>query len=187
MRFPSCLCACVSPAPIAAKQRGLLLDESMDWPWLSRTADLLLFLSLRRRLSIASVELLPNTSMRTEEGTFRESYLTGGVRPISSWWQAPWDSRPVFFFPTEHSGCSPYVKSPLMRGWVWRLQLLVGLANAVILRSESRGTYCHILLSQIRDSPSLECQVPVFISPRNRMSRLYPEALSSPFVASYDS
>jgi hypothetical protein len=40
------------------------------------------------------------------------------------------------------------------------------LASAVILRSESHGTHDHILLSQIRDSPNLEGQVPVFISPK---------------------
>jgi hypothetical protein len=84
-------------------------------------------------------------------------------------------------------GYSPYVTSSLKRGWVCRLQLLLGLASAVILRSESRGTHDHILLSQIRDSPSLEGQVPVFISPRNGLARLYPQTLGSLFVASYDS
>jgi hypothetical protein len=59
------------------------------------------------------------------------------------------------------------------RGWVCRLQLLVVLDKAVILRSESCGTNEQILLSQIRDSPNLECEVPVFISPRNRVARLY--------------
>jgi hypothetical protein len=49
------------------------------------------------------------------------------------------------------------------------------------------GTRDHILLSQIRDSPNLEGQVPVFISPRNRVAQLYPPALGSLFVASYDS
>jgi hypothetical protein len=39
--------------------------------------------------------------------------------------------------------------------------LLLVLASAVILRSESRGTHYHILVSQIRDSPNLEGQVPV--------------------------
>jgi hypothetical protein len=39
------------------------------------------------------------------------------------------------------------------RGRVCRLQLLLALASAVILRSESRGTRDHILLSQIRDFP----------------------------------
>jgi hypothetical protein len=65
--------------------------------------------------------------------------------------------------------------------------LLLVLASAVILRSESRGTHDHILLSQIRDSPNLEGQVLVFISARNRVARLYPQELGSLFVASYDS
>jgi hypothetical protein len=45
-----------------------------------------------------------------------------------------------------------------MRGWVCRLQLPLALA-----RSEFRVTHDHILLSQIRDSPHLEGQAPVFI------------------------
>jgi hypothetical protein len=40
-----------------------------------------------------------------------------------------------------------------MRGWVCSLQLLLVLASAVILRSESHKTHDNILLSQIRDSP----------------------------------
>jgi hypothetical protein len=44
-----------------------------------------------------------------------------------------------------------------------------------------------ILLSPIRDSPNLDDQVPVFISPLNRVAQLYPQALGSFFVASYDS
>jgi hypothetical protein len=67
------------------------------------------------------------------------------------------------------------------------LQLLLGPARAVILGSESHGTHYHTLLSQIRDSPNLEGQVPVFISPRNRVAQLYPQALGSIFVASYGS
>jgi hypothetical protein len=41
----------------------------------------------------------------------------------------------------------------LTRGRVCRLQLLLALASAVILGSESLGTRDHILLSQIRDFP----------------------------------
>jgi hypothetical protein len=74
-----------------------------------------------------------------------------------------------------------------MRGWVCRLQLLLALASAVILCSESHGTHDHIFLSQNRDSPNLEDQEPVFIFPRNRVARLYSQALGSLFVASYDS
>jgi hypothetical protein len=65
------------------------------------------------------------------------------------------------------------------RGWVCRLQWLLVLASAVILRSESRGTNDRVLLSQIRDSPNLVGQVPVFISPRNRVARLYTHVLGS--------
>jgi hypothetical protein len=73
-----------------------------------------------------------------------------------------------------------------MRGWVCRLQLLLVLASTVILRSESHGTHDHILLSQIRDSPNLEGQVPVFISSRNLVPRLCPQSLGSLFVTSYN-
>jgi hypothetical protein len=40
-----------------------------------------------------------------------------------------------------------------------------GLASEVILRSESRGTHDHILLSQIRDSPNQEGQVQYLYPP----------------------
>jgi hypothetical protein len=76
------------------------------------------------------------------------------------------------FFQLNTCSHSPYVTSSLMRGWVCCLQLLLVLANAVILGSESRGMHGQILLSQIRDSPNLEGQVPVFISPRNRVAQL---------------
>jgi hypothetical protein len=46
-----------------------------------------------------------------------------------------------------------------------RLQLLLDLASAVILRSESRGTHDHILLSPIRDSPNLEVRSPYLYPP----------------------
>jgi hypothetical protein len=36
------------------------------------------------------------------------------------------------------------------------------------------GTHDHILLSQIRDSPNLEGQVPVFVSPRNSVLVILP-------------
>jgi hypothetical protein len=87
-------------------------------------------------------------------------------------------------------GYSPYVTSCLTREWICRLQLMLAFASAVILGSESHGTHDQILLSQIRDLPNLEGQVPVFISPRNSMAQLYPQALgyslefciSTPFV-----
>jgi hypothetical protein len=52
-------------------------------------------------------------------------------------------------------GDSPFVTSSLTRIWIYHLQLLLLLASAVILWSESRGTRDHIFLSQIRDFPLL--------------------------------
>jgi hypothetical protein len=64
--------------------------------------------------------------------------------------------------------------------------MLLGLARAVTLGSKSYRTHGYILLSLIR-LPNLEAQVPVFISPRNKVAQLYPRALGSLFVTSYDS
>jgi hypothetical protein len=44
----------------------------------------------------------------------------------------------------------------LMKGLICNLQLRLGLASTVILRSQSRRTHDHILLSQIWNSSSLE-------------------------------
>jgi hypothetical protein len=52
-------------------------------------------------------------------------------------------------------------------------------------RIRFHGTHNRILLSQIRDF-NLEGQVPVFMSSRNRVAQLYPEALGFLFVVSYD-
>jgi hypothetical protein len=97
------------------------------------------------------------------------------------------ETHDQYFFQLNTCGYSPYVTSPLTRGKVCRFQLLLALARVVILTSESRGTHDHILLSQIRDSPNLEGQVPILISPRNRVAQLYPQTLGSLFVTSYDS
>jgi hypothetical protein len=78
-----------------------------------------------------------------------------------------------FIFQLNTCGYSPYVAPSLTRGRVCRLQLLLVLASAVILRFESHRTCDHILPSQIRDSPNLEGQVPVFMSPRNRVAQSF--------------
>jgi hypothetical protein len=115
-------------------------------------------------------------------------FTTGGLPSISSsWGQAPWDSRPVFFFQLNTCRYSPYVTSSLTRGWVCSLQLLLALAGAVILRFKSCGTHDHILLSQILDSLNLEGQVPVCIQLSDWVAQLYSQALGSLFVSSYDS
>jgi hypothetical protein len=75
----------------------------------------------------------------------------------------------------------------LTSGLVFRLQLLLALVSVVILGSTPLRTHDHILLPQIGDSPNLDGQVPVFISPRKRVTQLCLQALGSRFVTSYDS
>jgi hypothetical protein len=60
-----------------------------------------------------------------------------------------------------------------------------GLQFAVqSLNGPSRAEPVTIFYCLIWDSPNLEGQVPVFISPRNRVAQLYPRALGSLYVVS---
>jgi hypothetical protein len=54
-------------------------------------------------------------------------------------------------------------------------------------RNLHRAALTAIFYCLIWDSPNLEGQVPIFISPRNRVAQLYPRALCSLSVASYES
>jgi hypothetical protein len=83
----------------------------------------------------------------------------------------PLETLDQHFFPTE-----PLRSLPLFNVLSGES---MGLASAAILGSEFCRTDDHILLSQIRDFPNLEVQVFVFISPRNRVVRLYLQALGS--------
>jgi hypothetical protein len=131
-----------------------------------------------------------NDSSHTTEITESHSqsyFTTGGLPPLIRLGDKPLENHDQHFcFQLNTCGHSSYATSSLTKGWVCRLQLLLVLASALILRSESRGTHDHILLSQIRDFPNLEGLVPVFLTPRNRVAQLYPQALGSLFVASYD-
>jgi hypothetical protein len=103
--------------------------------------------------------------------------------PFLSCLQAPiWSPRPNFYYCQTVAGLLMWGAFSVKRR-VCHLESLLVLASAVILGSESLGTHDHILLSQIQDSPNLEGQVPVFISPRNRVAPLNPPALGSLFVA----
>jgi hypothetical protein len=66
----------------------------------------------------------------------------------------------------------------MMRGWVCHLQLLLALTSTVILGSQSCKVHDHILL--IRDSSNVK-------GPRKWVAQLYPQALGSFFVTSYNS
>jgi hypothetical protein len=65
--------------------------------------------------------------------------------------------------------------------------IAVGPRQRIHSRVRVPWDHDHIFLSQIRDSANLEGQAPLFISSRNRVTQLYPQALGSLFVASYDS
>jgi hypothetical protein len=78
---------------------------------------------------------------------------------------SPWGLTTSNFFQMNTCGHSPYVTYSLMRGRVCPLQLLLVLASAAILKSESRGTNDNILLSQIRDSPNLRARSPYLYPP----------------------
>jgi hypothetical protein len=56
------------------------------------------------------------------------------------------------FFQLNTSFHIPSVTSSQTKGWVYRLQLLLGLASADILGSESRGTHGHILFEPSTES-----------------------------------
>jgi hypothetical protein len=92
-----------------------------------------------------------------------------------------------FIFQQNTCRYSPYVTTCLTRGWVCRLQLLLVLASTVILRSESRGTHDHILLSQIQTPPTWRPGPRIYIPQEQDGPIVPPDSFSFLFVASYDS
>jgi hypothetical protein len=80
-----------------------------------------------------------------------------------------------FFNPQLNTCCySPYVTSSLTREWVCRLQLLLVLASAFIIRSESIRIDDHISLSQIRDSPKPGGPGPRIYVPQEKSGPVIP-------------
>jgi hypothetical protein len=72
-------------------------------------------------------------------------------RPVSLGIKHPSGAHDQIFITVRQLRVCWYGALSLMRGRVCRLRLLLALASAVILGSESRGTRDSILLSQIRD------------------------------------
>jgi hypothetical protein len=100
----------------------------------------------------------PNLSSLSERvrvtlrlAVYRQSVRLG-VKPLETHGQN--------FFRLNTCGHCPYVTSSLTRELFCRLQLLLVLARAFILRFESRRTHDHSLLSQIWDCPNLEARSP---------------------------
>jgi hypothetical protein len=93
-----------------------------------------------------------------------ESYITTDGQSASlSWNKAPPPgSYDQIFITVRQLRVSRCGALSLTRGRVCRLQILLALARAVIVGSESRGIPGHILLSQIRDFPFRRATVGVF-------------------------
>jgi hypothetical protein len=91
-------------------------------------------------------------------------------------------------FPVDSCGSYYFVVPSLTRGRVCNLLLnCVWALPEQSLLSRSPAELTAIFYCLIGNSPNLEGQVPVFISPRNRVAQLYPRALGSLSAASYDS
>jgi hypothetical protein len=114
----------------------------------------------------------------TTDSVWVLSYITTDGQSVSlSWYQAHmWGLWPDFYYCQTLAGLFIWGALSDKRTDL-SFTIAAVFASAVILRSESRGDHDLLLLSQIWDSPILEDQVPVFISPRNRVARLYPQAL----------
>jgi hypothetical protein len=115
-----------------------------------------------------------------------QSYFTiDGLPSItSSWCQALWDPRPVYFS-TEHMRL--WLLSNVLSHKRMGLSFTIAVGPRQCSHSQIRVPRNYILLTQIWDSPNLEGKVLVFISPKNRVAQLYLQALSSLSVAPYDS
>jgi hypothetical protein len=112
-------------------------------------------------------------------------------RPVCPGARRPSGTRDQFFFLLELSfrQLRVYFVAPsLTRGRVCNLLYNCFWALPELsLLGWSPAELKAIFYCLIWDSPNLEGQVPVFISPRNRVAQLYPWELGSLFVASYDS
>jgi hypothetical protein len=93
------------------------------------------------------------------------------------------DSLQAFF---QANSCfhSPYVTLSLPRGWV---SFTIAAGPRPRSHSQVRVSWDSWPYFTVSDSRLLQTGGPVFISLRNRVAQLYPQALGSLLVASYDS
>jgi hypothetical protein len=85
--------------------------------------------------------------------------------PICSSWRDFYYCQTVVGFSYVRCPLIVAVRSPLTWGQMCCLQLLLVFTSAVFLRSKSHETRDHVLLFWIWDSPTLEGQIPIFVSP----------------------
>jgi hypothetical protein len=104
--------------------------------------------------AISSQSPLQNSTLNGLGQSQNQSYITTDGQLASLSWNKAliWSLRTDLITVRQFRVCWCGALS-LTRGRVCRLQLLLALARAVPLGSESCGTRDHILLSQIRDLP----------------------------------
>jgi hypothetical protein len=88
----------------------------------------------------------------------------------------------IFIFQLNICGYSPYVTSCLRRRWVYRLQLL-SLASTLFSGPSPTGIMYIFYCLWFETPQTWRSRFP---SPRHRVTRLYPQALGSFFIASCD-
>jgi hypothetical protein len=119
-----------------------------------------------------------NSAVHDEDSPIQsrsESYITTDWQPVSLFWcQHPSGAHDRNVITVRHLRVCWCEAPSLTREGVCRLQLLLVFASAIIFASDSSGTHDHILLTQIRDPPNVDGQVPVFISSKSRVAQLYP-------------
>jgi hypothetical protein len=112
-------------------------------------------------------------------------------RPVCPYVRPP--SGPVFFPLSPWNFLYFFIFFVILWGDFWREDGSVIYCFSCISPAQSLSDLSPAGLKTIfycpnfRDSPNLEVQVPVLISPRNRVAQLYPRALGSLSVAFYDS
>jgi hypothetical protein len=110
------------------------------------TMRLTVSLGVKPHLGLMTRYLLPASRSRSH-------IATDGQSVSKSWCRAPsGDHDQIYITVWQLRSCFCGAPS-LSRGWVCLLYMLLTLASAVILGSESLGTRDHILLSHIWDSP----------------------------------
>jgi hypothetical protein len=95
--------------------------------------------------------------------------MTDGQSVSLTWCQAPiWGPRPDFYT-SNYQNVADLLVSGAVSDERTSMSFTIdaGPRKHSSSRVQPRGTPDHIVLSQIRDSPNLKGQVPVFISPRN--------------------
>jgi hypothetical protein len=130
------------------------------------------------------------SSLITEltESHSQSYFLTGGLPPLIRFGDKPLETHDQCFFQLNTCGHSSYVIVLILSDERMGLSFTVAAGPRQRTHSQvrvTRDSWPHFTVS-FRDSPNLEGQVPVFMCPRNRVAELYPQALGSLPVASYD-